>query len=548
MWHHYRVCRSRLSKFSCHCNSPDPEVINLNLSCAFYASLWLIYRGMKGQLSEQPLAELIREISLKFISGRVRLEHERIHVVAYFDRGRFLYAASNVQTLRVREYLKKFEAVSDQDLAQFNERVSDTDLLRVLCAQKLLSPAVAEQVQTQLVADVLRLALLWTEGTWEFEPRSRLGEQLNPRIDMGALLLDAGRRLPGKFAASRFGNPAEIITPVDKPLVNENLLPAEVFLLSRVDRPTTVRELVAVSGLGEEETLGHMYSLALGDLLKRERWHSVFRGEQPARLPEPEKIGPAVPASPVEREPTPETDHQDLESFLVRVKGARTHYEVLGVQREISAPDLKAVYYQLARRYHPDRFRKSDALLVPQIESAFARITQAYDTLRDDQIRAGYDAKLEARKKADQLADAAPKANAPVAPPQPAVEGVAEPVVSAAERAETQFKEGFAALELGQRKVALALLAAAASAVPNEPRYRAFYGKALAGNEATKRAAEAELSAAIKLEPKNAEYRVMLAELYRDLGLKLRAKGEAERAVAADPNNRKARELLRALT
>jgi len=69
----------------------------------------------------------------------------------------------------------------------------------------------------------------------------------------------------------------------------------------------------------------------------------------------------------------------------------------------------------------------------------------------------------------------------------------------------------------------------------------------LAENERTRRAAEGEFQAAIKLDPGNGEYRVMLAELYRDLGLKLRAKGEAERAVAADPNNRKARELLRAL-
>ena len=119
--------------------------------------------------------------------------------------------------------------------------------------------------------------------------------------------------------------------------------------------------------------------------------------------------------------------------------------------------------------------------------------------------------------------------------------------MQAAERAEAQFKEGFAALGLGQRKVALGLFASAASAVPKEPRYRAFYGQMLAANEATRRAAETELLAAVKLDPQNAEYRVMLAELYRDLGLRLRAKGEAERAVAADPNNRKARDLLQAL-
>src|SRR6185369_8174808 len=501
---------------------------------------------MNGQLSEQPLAELIREISAKALSGRLRLEHERVHVVAYFDQGKFLYAAANVRTLRVREYLIKAEAVSDQDLAQFNERVSDTDLLKVLCAQKRLSPELAEQIQTRLVTDVLRLALLWTDGAWEFDGRSRLSEELDPKIDFDALLLEAARRLPAKFAATRFDNPAELITPVAEPLLNENLLPAEAFLLSRVDRPTTVREIVAVSGLGHDETLGHLYALALAGLLKREHWPAVFRDEQATRPAAPKKVAPPPPP-PVEREQTHDTSPQDVENLLVRVKNARTHYEVLGVAREISAPELKTVYYQLARRYHPDRFRKSAAELVPRIEAAFARITQAYDTLRDDQLRASYDAKLEVRKKVDQIADAAPKASAPAPQPEAVVDGVAEPVMSAAERAALQFKEGFAALEMGQKKAALGLFASAARAVPNEPRYRAYYGQVLAENEATRRAAETELSAAIRLDPQNSEYRMMLAELYRDLGLKLRAKGEAERAVAADPNNRKARELLRAL-
>ena len=502
---------------------------------------------MNGQLSEQPLAELIREISSKSMSGRLRLEHERIQVVAYFEQGKFLYAAANVRTLRIREYLKKAGAVSDRDLAQFNERISDTDLIKVLCAQKLLSPAVAEQVQTRQVGDVLRLALLWTDGAWDFESRSRLGEQLNPTIDMDALLLEAARRLPAKFAATRFSNTDEIITPVAEPLSNNNLLPAEVFLLSRLDRPTSVRELVAISGLGHDETLGHVYALALAGLLQRDGWHSVFTGKQATAPPAPKKIAPPPPPPPAERDSTHETDPQDLERFLVRVKNARTHYEVMDVQRDAAASDLKTVYYQLARRYHPDRFRKSDAGLLPRIEAAFARITQAYDTLRDVQLRASYDAKLEARKRADQIVDSALASSAPAPQPETVAQGVAEPVVSAAESAAAQFKEGLAALELGQKKVALALFASASRAVPNEPRYRASYGQLLAANETTRRAAEAELSAAIRLDPKNAAYRVMLAELYRDLGLKLRAKGEAERALAADPNNPRARELLRSL-
>src|SRR5689334_1106975 len=139
---------------------------------------------MNGQLSEQPLAELIREISGKSSSGRLRLEHERVHAVAYFEDGKFLYAAANMRTTRIREYLKSAAVVSDQDLAQIDERVSDTDLIKVLCARKVLPADVAEQIQARQVADVLGLALLWTDGAWEFESRSRLSEPLNLKLDI----------------------------------------------------------------------------------------------------------------------------------------------------------------------------------------------------------------------------------------------------------------------------------------------------------------------------------------------------------------------------
>jgi len=392
---------------------------------------------MNGQLSEQPLAEVIREISAKSLGGRLRLEHERVKVVAYFESGKFLYAASNLRTLRFREYLQKSKLVSERDLAPFDDRISDLELAKRLCTQSLLSAAAAEQLQTQQVTDVLRMALSWKEGAWDFDPRSRLNEPLNLKIDINSLLVER---------------------------------------------------------------------------------------EEPSET---------------------EPDVNEVENLLERVKNAQTFYEVMGVSADETAQNLKTVYYELARRYHPDRFRKAEPAMIGRIEAAFARITQAYDTLRDEGLRARYNSKLQARKKVEQLADSAPKATTPQ--PEPTAAPSAEPVVSTAERAEAQFKEGFAALELGQRKVALSLFASAANAVPSEARYRAYYGHLLAGNESTQRAAEAELQAAIKLDSGNAEYRVMLAELYRTLGLKLRAKGEAERALAADPNNRKARELLRSL-
>jgi curved DNA-binding protein CbpA len=364
-------------------------------------------------------------------------------------------------------------------------------------------------------------------------------------MDTRPLLLEAGRRAAARFVASRFSNPAEIISLNPQPSISENLVSAEGFLLSRLDRPTPLKDLLAVSGVAENEALVHLYSLALAGFVQRERWNHVLGGAAAMRATGPPLSAPTPTVAPVEDKPD---ELADAQAFLEQLGKAQTHYDVLDVSRESPPAQVKIRYYELARRYHPDRFRRADATLVKRLESAFARITQAYDTLKDDNLRANYDAKLKARQKAQQLADAAPKPTTP-APEKPVTTTASprESKVSVAERAEQQFKEGYAAFESGQRKVALGLFASAASAVPKEARYRAFYGRLLAEQIDTRRAAETELQAAVKLDPNNGEYRIMLAELYRDLGLMLRARGEAERAVSADPNNRKARDLLRTL-
>ncbi len=407
---------------------------------------------MNGQLSERPLAEVIREIATKSLSGRLSIEQDRIKVAAYFDDGKFIYAASNLRDLRLRGHLLKSGVLSATQLSRFPDSLPDLELATALCKENLLTPAAAEQAQTKQVSDIFRFALVMTQGAWKFDDRSHLNETVNLNIDIEALLVEAERRMTSKTAE-------------------------------------------------EAQTT-------------------------------------AAP--------------DNIEDFLERLRTAESYYDLLGVETIASPEQLKLAYYDIARRYHPDKFRKAEPALVARIESAFARITQAYDTLRDERLRAGYNTKLQGRKKAQQLKDAAPKPTTPTpttpTPTVPLTEApAAESGLSTAQRAENDFKEGFAALEQGQRSVAAGLFASAARLAPNEPRYRAYYGQMLAAQEHTRRAAETELQAAIKLDPKNAEYRIMLAQLFRDLGFIIRARGEAERAVAADPNNRKARELLREL-
>lgn len=491
---------------------------------------------MNGQLSEHPFGELIREISSKKLSGRLRLQHDRVVIVTYFEDGAFQYAAANVRPLRLGEYLLNKNLVTAEQLQRIGDRKSDLQLAAAVTNENLADVDTVKSLQLKQQVDTLRMALLWTEGTWDFDHRSHLNERVNLKLNVQDLFLEAGRRLPLQFSASRFRNEQEIFSLNENATNANRLEPREGFMLSRLDRPTPLKELLALSGLREEDALRIIYSLALAGYLTRQHWKSAFRDEVPSRQPpQTETVADEVPRAVVE---SPEINTED---FLARGETATTHYEVLAVSDDASATDIKTAYYDIARRYHPDRFRRDhDSSLHTRVEALFARITQAYETLADTGRRAAYDSKLAARQN---ISHPPPPKEMPVPKIIP-VQLVSTPLP---DQVEVQFQEGMAALQRGHMNQAAALFASVAKVAPNDARFRAFHGRALAANEKTRRNAESELRTALKLDPDNPDYRTMLAELYRDLGFAKRARAEAERALATAPNHQGARKLLQTL-
>lgn len=65
--------------------------------------------------------------------------------------------------------------------------------------------------------------------------------------------------------------------------------------------------------------------------------------------------------------------------------GKRDYYDVLGLKKDASKKEIKSAYRQLAKKYHPDRNKESDA------ETKFKEVQEAYEILSDDQKRSAYD-------------------------------------------------------------------------------------------------------------------------------------------------------------
>jgi curved DNA-binding protein len=61
------------------------------------------------------------------------------------------------------------------------------------------------------------------------------------------------------------------------------------------------------------------------------------------------------------------------------------YYKILGVERGASDEEVKKAYRKLARKYHPDVSKE------PNAKEKFQEASEAYETLKDKEKRAGYD-------------------------------------------------------------------------------------------------------------------------------------------------------------
>jgi curved DNA-binding protein CbpA len=484
-------------------------------------------RQTEGQLSERPLAELIREIIDANLSGALRLSNGPARIVVYFEKGKLSFASSNLRAHRLRGVLnRKATAVVDQ----FPAAISDDELAAALIAQGHISAEEMTAARSAQASDVLRAALLWTNGHWSYEQRVRVDAELRVTIDAERLLLESARHLPLEFIKSRVGVGA--VRYSANKVDGVSLSQTEAMTLSRVTRAASEVHFadLATNGLRPEDALRGVYALCAAGVLRADDCEPILSGKSRVIQKSEPKKSAAPPPSP----------ESEVDGLFKRMASATTHYEVLDVPVAATQTAIKSAYHDLARRFHPDRFHQSE--LHAKLESAFARIGRAYETLIDEARRKDYDHSLAAKSEAKPPAPA-PSSKTAAPPENPSVQKQT-PV----ERAEASFQMGIEAIHRNHNHDAVRFFAEAATLEPRVARYRAYYGSALARNPSLRRTAENELQAALKLEPNNASFRVMLAELYQQLGLRKRAETEAARALSSDPTNQAARALLSTLT
>ncbi len=553
--------------------------------------------------------QLLRGAYASRQSGHLHLTHGTERRGLSIREGHIVHGRSDVVGEHLSDVLVRHAFVGQADLDRALEAAlaERRPLGAVLAELGLIDRARLEEAVGWHVREILFAALDRPGVTPTFEeleslPEGQADEDPASRLSTGQVLLEAARRLQDPTVVREaLGDLDRMLALATDPRLRVHpvaLTPTDGFVLSRVDGRLSARELIDLIPLPPEDTerslLGLLCTGAVDYSPDRPPSHRAPASTTPAPSPPPAAPPPQSPPPP---EPTPprtapsasavpiapsappvapasapaepsspppgkspeEVRHLILETYESLLQ--RDHFELLGVTAEASAVELRAGYARLARVLHPDACR--DAILADvseQREAVFLRVCTAYETLRDPEARAAYEADLR-RRKPRPAPSATPTVilSAPfVPPPSPTSEtpprgssppaGPAPPEPSLEERLEETIAAGEELLRNGQYWEAMQQIEPTLQHAEGALRIRARLALARANmkNPEWLRRAESHLQEVLHEDPTRLEAYLLLGDIYRDSNLRTRATAMYRKALDLQPHNRHAlRELAR---
>lgn len=236
----------------------------------------------------------------------------------------------------------------------------------------------------------------------------------------------------------------------------------------------------------------------------------------------PAGAGPGIEAEEWSLLPTKEKERiRILRSELDKLEKTN-YFEWFDCTPDSQVATIKKSYFNAARRYHPDSLINESPVYGRLAEALFAKLSEAYDVITDDEKRPKYIKKAILGEKDEN---------------EIAMEKVQ--VIMAAEAA---FKKGLLLLNAGKLGEALAQFKKAVEGYPEEGEFRAYYGYALFRvKEKTDSKAAREgidlVQSGAEVRENNPKPWQLLGKAYLQLGDYDQAKANLRKALKIHPDN-----------
>jgi len=458
------------------------------------------------------IALFLHDIYFNKRTGRLVFKQDEIEKYFFFQKGNLIQIKTNQPEERLGEVLFKLERISSDAHARMDNFIEpNQNIGEVLKSKGLIS----EQDLSEALVYQLRETTLNTFQFFDTEIVFQEREESAAKIEEARIstpfLIEYGiRRMAFNPALKTYM--AKKVPRIKGRSMVHLLTEEEKNVLNKISGTASAEKVLTGASFPPEFFWKSLYLLLCLDLVSWESGPAAMgtRSETPApessRASEP-KGGNATPLI---------FDVIEMhESFT-----SKNYYQILNVPKTSNGDDIKKAYFNLARRFHPDRFdREVQAAYRDQIDEVFHGITNAYRTLINKEKRKAYDAGAGAAH-----------------PDEPQ---------DLLKRADIKFRQGKTLYGQERYDDAVVLLEEAVRLRKNKGDFYLLLAMAESKIPAYRKKAEEDFLKAISLESWNPEGYVGLGFLYKNEGLLTKASRQFQKALETDPDHKLAQQELK---
>jgi len=463
--------------------------------------------SIEGNLSETAFARILHNLYSLRATGLLHLENNNLKKVVYIRNGYPIFVRSNLVREFLGQMLVRTGLLSDEVLAESLEASKQSKQRHgtALIEMGLLEPHQLNDALRTQVLDKLLDIFSWPEGKYRFV-QAREFKQGVTSIDLSpANLILQGLR----DHANR-----DQVLKILEPHFEHYLQQAESPLYRFQDIQLSVNEQRILASCQGNETLS--------EVLKR---HLLSRKEAEPLLAALLTTGILVARmEPKEAKEDVACDETELtrarrESFLKDYAWMmeQDYFTLLGVSESDSREQVRKSFYNMVKKYHPDRFFEQNALpdLKDKVNALFQHISDAHETLSDANAKTRY------------LNDRQGEKNSSTT----SLDNILQ--------AETAFQKGIISFRVKKYDQAQKAFAEALEICPNEAEYLMYQTwSAYKFNPKTTDIIKTRtnLLRAIELNPTLSLAHLFLGYLCKDKGNEKEARRHFEKAIQVDPN------------
>ncbi|MGZ4886712.1 MAG: DnaJ domain-containing protein [Candidatus Aminicenantales bacterium] len=452
------------------------------------------------------IALSLRDIYFNKRGGRLVYKRGEVLKYFFFQKGTLTQVKTNVPEERLGEVLYKLERISKDAHATMDEFVEpNQNIGEVLRSRGVISEQDLSDALTYQMRETTLNVFPFFDAEIAFQERDDFTSQAEESKISVPFIIEYGIRrmqtspvlksfLAGQVPFQKRKSFAYLLTLDEKEILDRitGKDSAEAILTTLTSPPDFFWK-----------SLYLFYCLDLVDLKKEEERESARAaqggGPETASAGSPPEVSEVLAF----REAMPQ----------------KNFYQILDVPRGAPEEEIKKAYFQMARRFHPDRFdRKAAAEYKNQIDEVFDSITNAYRVLSNKAKRTAYDSGIAVNAQ-DEVQDSVKKA-------------------------EIKFRQGKTLFGMDRFDEAVSILEEAVRLRQDKADYFLLLAMAESKVPSYLLKAEGDFLKAVSLEPWNPEAYVGLGVLYKSEGLQTKALRQFEKALEADPDHAKARQEL----